>query len=72
MAKQDDTRITVPLVMLDGNIDVLLNNTLPVEGISLRRYGPAGVVLTVHMSPEQKEHAKELGFRTTTITADGE
>lgn len=56
-------RESVPLLMIVGNIQVLLENTLPCNGISLRRYD-RGVVLVISSDEEQKEIQKELGFRT--------
>jgi len=57
-------RHTVPLVMLAGNMQVLLNNTLPVQGISLKwsEEFPEAVVLLVH--GVDREAADELGFQT--------
>jgi hypothetical protein len=56
-------RESVPLLMIVGNIQVLLENMLPCNGISLRRYD-RGVVLVIHSDEDQKELHKELGFRT--------
>jgi hypothetical protein len=65
-----DGRVSIPLQMLEGNLDVLLNNEIPVNFISLKRYEDAGVVLVVSMDAEQKEAARALGFRTTSVGAD--
>ena len=57
-------RIEIPLVMLRGNMEILLNNKLPVKAISLERseeYASA-VILVVH--GVDQEVAKELGFQT--------
>jgi hypothetical protein len=63
-------RVSIPLEMIVGNLEVLLNNMLPVEEIGLSHHGVAGVVLTVRMNPEQKEIAKRLGFETRSIRED--
>jgi hypothetical protein len=57
-------RHTVPLVMIEGNMGVLLNNTLPVQGISLKWSDefPGAVVLLVH--GVDREAADALGFQT--------
>ena len=57
-------RVAVPLVMLEGNMDVLLHNTLPLTGISLRWSNefPDAVILVVH--GHDREAAEELGFKT--------
>ena len=57
-------RIEIPLVMLRGNMEILLNNKLPVKAISLdwsEEYANA-VILVVHGADQ--EVAKELGFQT--------
>jgi hypothetical protein len=64
-AEFDDGRVSIPLVMLDGNLDALLESVIPVEGISLKRHASGrGVVLVVNMTPDQKLAAKALGFKT--------
>jgi len=57
-------RVTVPLVMLPGNMQVLLNNQLHVAAISLKwsEEFPNAVVLLVH--GVDREQAAELGFQT--------
>jgi len=62
--KQD--RFSVPLYMIEGNMGVLLENTLNCEGISFKRYTPPdsdaeGVVLMIHNA--DKEQAVEIGFQ---------
>lgn len=66
LAAEDDEniRVSVPLHMLQGNMDVLLAGELPVEGIQLKHHD-RGVILIVSGSPEQKEVWKQMGFRTT-------
>lgn len=60
-----DGRVSIPLVMLEGNLDVLLNNTIPCTGISLVRHASGrGVVITINRTAEQREICEELGFRT--------
>jgi hypothetical protein len=61
-----DDRVSVPLMMLRGNLECLLENTLPVNGISLKWYGPAGVILVVH--GVDREVAEEIGFQTKKAT----
>jgi hypothetical protein len=63
----DPERISIPLEMIAENLEVLLNNMIPVESIGLSHHGVAGVVLTVTMSPAQKQNAKMLGFETRII-----
>ncbi len=60
-------RIEIPLVMLRGNMEILLNHKLPVNAISLawsEEYVNA-VILVVH--GVDKEAAKELGFQTQKV-----
>ena len=66
---EETERVTVPLVMLPGNMQVLLKlaeegQHLNVAGISLKwsEEFPAAVVLLV--SGVDKEQAEELGFQT--------
>jgi hypothetical protein len=59
-------RITVPLVMLPGNMDILLEHPIPCTAVSLVRYSQddmisEGVVLVLHNA--DKERAAELGFQ---------
>lgn len=63
-------RVSIPLMMLEGNLEALLENTIPVNGISLKRHGANGVVLVVQMSDEQKVEARALGFSTVPIPND--
>ena len=60
----DPERIEIPLVMLPGNMQVLLNNQLSVQAISLKwsEEYPNAVVLLVH--GVDQEQAAELGFQT--------
>ena len=64
----DPERVSIPLVMIEGNLEVLLEHDIPVTTISLRRIGPAGVVLTIHSTEEQKEVQRALGFQTAPVT----
>jgi hypothetical protein len=68
MERIDEHRSRVPLVMLDGNIEALMKNTIPVESIQLREVGPGAFVLMIQWSPEQEKHANALGFRTSPIS----
>lgn len=63
--KTDDGREEVPLRMLEGNIGVLLDHTLPCSGISLIRdpLTQNGVILMIHSTAEDKKTAKKLGFK---------
>jgi hypothetical protein len=62
--KLGEDRVSVPLLMLDGNLDALLENEIPVQSIALARHGGNGVILRIKQTEEQKEEAKKLGFRT--------
>ena len=65
-------RVAVPLVMLDGNMDVLLNHTIPCTGISLvwsEEY-PEAVVLMV--SGADHDECKRLGFKFGSRRIKGE
>lgn len=64
----DDDRISVPLMMLKGNMEILLSNQIPCEGVSLRYHGGAGVVLVFHGA--DRERAAELGFRLAKAPED--
>lgn len=60
---EGDGRVSVPLVMLDGNMQVLLDNVVPCAGISLK-WSPDhvnAVILVIH-GPDY-EAAGELGFK---------
>lgn len=72
MDDSDDTRVNIPLMLLKGNMDALLENEIECNSITLKWYGGNAVVLTLNMSPEQKEAALKLGFRTKKITNEGE
>lgn len=57
-------RVEIPLRMLAGNLEILLEHTLPCTGISLK-YDPEtldGVLLMLHNVDQ--ETADRLGFRT--------
>ncbi len=61
----DPERITIPLVMLPGNMEILLNNVVPCKGISLVRseeYVEAVVLTITGLDPVACE---ELGFKTS-------
>lgn len=68
ISKDKAKRRTVPLVMIEGNMEILLNNTVYVSGISLRMIdhpeldGKAVVLIVKGVNQEQ---ADELGFQTT-------
>lgn len=64
ISDEGDGRVSVPLMMIGGNLGVLLENTIAVDGVSLKRYGNAGVILVFHFGPGQKEEAFALGFET--------
>lgn len=68
--ENDDVRVSIPLHMLQGNMQCLLEHTIPCHAISLAHYGDAGVVLTISQTVEEREAAKELGFRTRHLTED--
>jgi len=56
-------RVSIPLGMIKGNMEILLNNRISVNQISLQWSGPEGVILVFHFGPGQKEEAIELGMR---------
>lgn len=62
-AADENARVTVPLVMLPGNMGILLENRLTVQGISLKwsEEYPNAVVIVLHGADQ--EQAKELGFQ---------
>lgn len=64
ITKLEGGRVAVPLVMLDGNMDVLLHNEIPLKAISLKWSDefPEAVVLIVHGIDQ--EVAASLGFKT--------
>jgi hypothetical protein len=69
--EDDNVRVSVPLHMLQGNMDVLVglyeqSEWLPVSGISLKQH-ERGVVLMLHGDVEQKEEWAKLGFRTKSL-----
>lgn len=62
-----DERVEIPLRMLKGNLDVLLENRIEVGTISAAwdEDSGAGVVLMIEWAnDEQEEAARALGFRT--------
>lgn len=65
--KVDVERVSIPLVMLKGNMESLLEHSIPVQSISLKHYGNAGVVLLVSQTPEQKADSVRTGFKTVNI-----
>jgi hypothetical protein len=64
LKEPEDDRVEIPLVMLRGNMDCLLNNIVPVNGISLRwsKDHVNAVILVVHGIDH--EVAVKLGFKT--------
>jgi len=60
----DPERIEIPLVMLPGNMKALLENVIPVTGISLKWSAeyPNAVILVVH--GVDREVADQVGFQT--------
>lgn len=62
-----DDRVSIPLCMLRGNMELLLEKTVPCEGVSLSWYEEAGVVLQFHGSPEHHAAWAEMGFRTRAL-----
>jgi hypothetical protein len=63
ISKMDDGRVSVPLVMIDGNMDILLNHLVPCKGVSLRwsEDHAHAVVLVLHGADQ--EAADHLGFQ---------
>lgn len=59
-------RTEIPLRMLPGNIDVLLEQMLYVNAIGFRRDPDSaeGILLIVSMDDDQKKTAAEIGFKT--------
>jgi hypothetical protein len=69
MERIDKDRISIPLIMLDGNMETLLEKSIPVASISLRKvegvsHLPSVILMVSFVNEEQKEAARELGFRT--------
>lgn len=62
-------RESVPLMMIVGNIDVLLENTVPCSAISLRRFD-RGVVLVIHNGDHEVMDA--IGFKVAPLVKDEE
>lgn len=64
----EDGRIQIPLRMLEGNIDVMLNNRIPCAAVSfmLDPTVKHGVILVFHGL--NHEDADELGFKYQTET----
>lgn len=58
-----DGRISIPLMMISGNMDILLDNKVECEAVSLTRYGQGGVVLQFHFGPGQRQVAIEKGMK---------
>ena len=69
MSELGDGRTEIPLRMLTGNLDVLLEGPLHVNTIQLNRdpASPFGVILAVTLSDAQREEANRRGFKTTNI-----
>lgn len=62
-------RVAIPVVMLEGNFEVLEEHHIEVGSIGVRRYrgddfGEAYVITIQWESDEQEAAAKQLGFRT--------
>jgi hypothetical protein len=70
MERLSEGRVAIPLVMIEGNMDILLENTIRCTGISLKRiisdeFSGQAVVLTIH--DRDKEQCAELGFQTRPV-----
>lgn len=59
-------RVEIPLSLLKGNMDILLQNKVPCNSIHLIRDPNTanGVLLMIGFASGQKEVAHELGFKT--------
>jgi len=60
-------RVSIPLMMLRGNLECLLDNEIEVTSISLRRHDVDGVVLIINATPGQSIENEKKGFRTKKI-----
>ena len=67
--RKGDDRVEIPLRMLTGNLDALLEGPLEVTTIHLLRdpASPFGVILAIRMTEEQQAAAAERGFRTKKV-----
>jgi len=75
VAKEPD-RVAVPLVMLPGNMEVLLNNRIDVSGVSLVPHDGTvvsgeAVVLMFHFRDEERELAIQAGMKFGKVGEDG-
>jgi hypothetical protein len=67
MPKLSPERVQIPLSMLPGNLEVLLDGPLYVQTIQLKR-DPAtanGVIMMIAFTDSQREAAADRGFKTT-------
>lgn len=61
-------RVSVPLVMLEGNFECLLENQVPCTSIQLRYHEKMrGVILMVGGQEAFREEWDKVGFRTSTV-----
>lgn len=67
-----EERVRVPLAMLKGNMELLLEETVPVNGISLRWANEGDpdqeIILVLHFGPGERENAHAMGFKTKPLT----
>lgn len=60
----DPKRVAVPLVMIEGNLDILLNNRMPCEAVSLHPAEDSENGVVLHFHGIDREEADRLGFKT--------
>lgn len=65
-------RNSVPLFMLPGNMNLLLDGEIECQGVSMKRDPGSGegVVLMFNFTAEQREAAHAKGFKTTNGTGE--
>lgn len=67
------TRVDVPLRMIQSNIETMVDNAIPCNGVSFRWAEDAAIptlVLIFHQDPEQRAKAEELGMKFAPIYAE--
>jgi len=63
-------RTSVPLVMIEGNLEILLHNRLPVQAISLTPDEDTENGVVLHLHGIDREEADRLGFQTVRKITD--
>jgi hypothetical protein len=73
MQAKEVKRVAIPLVMIEGNMDILLENTIPCAGVSLSWYpaevpGFSGQGVVLHVHNVDHTVAGQLGFQMTSVS----